>query len=163
MTTVHLQHDGRWAACQGCELPYHVPGMTVEAASQLPEAVLWALLTAIDPPSFINPAGQLWWQDRHMRMHRDFGLLAFIYEETPGRFMYEWWADGGLHRTGDRPAQIYADGTLRWWLDGAKHRGGGRPAVIYPDGRCEYWVQNRHLRDGGPGSATDRDREPVFT
>ena len=47
---------------------------------------------------------------------------------------------GQLHRDGDEPAVIWADGTKAWYQNSQRHRDGGKPAVIYPNGIEEYWV-----------------------
>ena len=53
---------------------------------------------------------------------------------------YEWREDDHLHRDGDLPAIVHADGHREWWLEGLQHRDRYRPAVIHPDGEVEYWI-----------------------
>ena len=59
-----------------------------------------------------------------------------------------WYRDGKLHRGGDLPAGIYANGTLMWYKQGKQHRDGDLPAVIGADG-TQFWFKNgkRHHRD----------------
>jgi len=68
-----------------------------------------------------------------------------------------WYKDGRLHRYGDRPAAIYADGGQYWYKDGKHHRDGDLPAVIYGDG-TQFWFKNGKLhRDGDRPAAMYAD------
>lgn len=46
---------------------------------------------------------------------------------------------GELHRNGDLPAVIGANGHQEWWKDGKRHREGDLPAIITADGNQEWW------------------------
>jgi hypothetical protein len=50
-----------------------------------------------------------------------------------------WFKDGKLHRDGDRPAVICANGNRYWYKDGKLHRDGDRPAAMYADGSQFYY------------------------
>lgn len=63
-----------------------------------------------------------------------------------GSFHREWWVDGLLHRSGDRPARIRFTGIHEWFARGYHHRDGGKPAVIWPDGALEWKVHGRRHR-----------------
>jgi len=59
----------------------------------------------------------------------------------------EWRNAGGrLHREGDCPAVIWANGTRLWWRNGDLHRDGGQPAVIYFHGGEEFWEDGQRVR-----------------
>ena len=52
---------------------------------------------------------------------------------------------GQIHRDGDMPAVVYADGTKEWYKEGKCHRDGGLPAVISARGQKEWynkWYNN---------------------
>jgi hypothetical protein len=42
-----------------------------------------------------------------------------------------WEVDGELHREGDLPAIVWADGSKVWRVRGKRHRGGGLPAIVW--------------------------------
>lgn len=52
--------------------------------------------------------------------------------------------NGELHRDGDKPAIIGADGYLGWCLNGERHRSRG-PAVIHPNGKLEWWINGQYI------------------
>jgi len=60
----------------------------------------------------------------------------------------EWFKEGKLHRDGDQPATIYADGTQEWWKEGKFHREGDQPAVIRANGSQEWYNEGQRHRDG---------------
>lgn len=47
--------------------------------------------------------------------------------------------DGILHRDGDKPALIYANGRVVYFKDDKRHRDGDLPAVIHSNGSIGYW------------------------
>ncbi len=49
-----------------------------------------------------------------------------------------WYKNGELHRDNDKPAVIWADGSLTWYKNGKLHRDNDKPAIIYANG-SEYW------------------------
>ena len=53
----------------------------------------------------------------------------------------EFWKnkEGQLHRDGDLPAVIYANGAKYWWKNGQLHRDGDKPAIIFANGEEEYY------------------------
>jgi hypothetical protein len=59
-----------------------------------------------------------------------------------------WWKNGALHRSGDKPAIIYTDGTVAWYKNGKKHRDGDKPAYIRGDGQLQWWKNDKLHRDG---------------
>ena len=52
---------------------------------------------------------------------------------------------GQLHRDGDKPAIIWADGGRRWYKNGELHRDGDKPAVISASG-TKLWYKNGELQ-----------------
>ena len=114
MSVIHLQLDGQWAVCaerEMCDLPYHVPDLTLEAASQLPSQVLYDLLEIVDPPTRIAGTGAKSWLDEHGELHRDFDLPAAIWEDG-SRF---WFHHGKQHREFNRPAEVRPNGSRMWY------------------------------------------------
>jgi hypothetical protein len=57
-------------------------------------------------------------------------------------------ADGNLHRDGDLPAVVRADGRQEWYHHGRLHRGLDLPAVVWPNNKLEWWQNGRRHRDG---------------
>jgi hypothetical protein len=56
-----------------------------------------------------------------------------------------------IHREGDKPAIVYADGTRLWYKDGKLHRKGNRPAVVGADGgQLWYYMGNLYREGDGP-------------
>jgi len=70
----------------------------------------------LDPPTEINCFGSKYWKDK----------------------------DGLLHRDGDLPAAIYADGSKYYYKNGNCHRDGDLPAVIFKN-KYEYWLDGKHI------------------
>ena len=59
-----------------------------------------------------------------------------------------WVKNGLLHRDGDKPAEIYANGSLAWYKNDLVHREGDKPADINSDGDL-LWSKNGYWhRDG---------------
>lgn len=69
-------------------------------------------------------------------------------EGTPFRGAQLWYADGVLHRDGDEPAVVLADGSRKWYTNGALHRNGGEPAIQMTDGVTAWHVHGALHRDG---------------
>jgi hypothetical protein len=62
-------------------------------------------------------------------------------------------AKGEIHRDGDKPAAILADGSQYWYRDGERHRDGDKPAIILANG-SQYWYKDGKLhRDGDKPAA----------
>jgi hypothetical protein len=55
-----------------------------------------------------------------------------------------WYLNGELHRDGDLPAVVRANGYKEWWINGMLHRDNDLPALIKANGDKEYWI-NREL------------------
>ena len=73
----------------------------------------------------------------------------FVVEKTREQVVKVWRNEAGrVHRDGDKPAMIYADGTQAWFQDGQLSRGDDKPAMIYADGSQEWFVNGKHGRDG---------------
>ena len=60
----------------------------------------------------------------------------------------KWYQHGLLHREGDQPAIVHADGTLEWYIKGQRHREQDQPAWIGADGTREWYQHDQHHRDG---------------
>ena len=70
---------------------------------------------------------------------------------TKNEFDYlEWRQNDKMHRDGDKPAIIYADGSLAWYQIGLIHRDGDKPAIITADGGLEWWKNGQLHRYSGP-------------
>ena len=52
----------------------------------------------------------------------------------------EWFKNGEEHRDNDKPTVITEDGTMEWWKDGVRHRDGDQPAIIWLDGYMEWYI-----------------------
>lgn len=59
-----------------------------------------------------------------------------------------FYKDGELHRDGDLPAVIYADGTRCWWKNGKRHRDNDLPAIICVNGDRGWFKNGLPHRDG---------------
>lgn len=59
-----------------------------------------------------------------------------------------WYKNDLLHRAGDKPAVITADGSQYWYRNGEMHRSGDRPAIIRPDGTTVWCKYGERHRDG---------------
>jgi hypothetical protein len=56
-----------------------------------------------------------------------------------------WYWKGELHREGDKPAEIYANGSKMWYWKGLRHREEDKPAVIWKDGRKVYYKNGERI------------------
>jgi hypothetical protein len=54
------------------------------------------------------------------------------------------------YRDGDKPAEVWADGTLAWYKNGLWHRDGDKPAVIHANGTLAWWKNGKRHRATGP-------------
>lgn len=77
------------------------------------------------------------------KLHRDGDEPAVIHADG----VKEWWKNGKYHRNGDGPAIIYPSGTKEWWKNGERHRDGDKPAVIRADEVKEWWKNGERHRD----------------
>ncbi len=57
-----------------------------------------------------------------------------------------WFVGDALHRDGDLPAVLAADGTAEWYCHGELHRDGLLPACVGADGNKEWWVDGEKQR-----------------
>jgi len=78
---------------------------------------------------------QAWYKND--KLHRDGDLPAAVWADG-NQF---WYKDGQRHRDGDRPAEIWANGTQFWFKNGLQHRDGDLPAVIRANGK-QQWFKN---------------------
>lgn len=76
----------------------------------------------------------------HVDMHRDGDRPAFIAANGDQAYMQH----GKLHRNGDEPAFVGADGSLGWYQNGELHRDHG-PAFISADGMKQYAQHGRAM------------------
>ena len=53
--------------------------------------------------------------------------------------------DGQLHRDGDQPAVIWADGTRLWYRDGGLYRDHDKP-VVMARGKSMAWYMDKNVR-----------------
>jgi hypothetical protein len=60
----------------------------------------------------------------------------------------EWYANGKLHREGNQPAVIRANGAQVWYVHGELHREDDQPAVIRANGDQLWYVHNKLHREG---------------
>ena len=54
---------------------------------------------------------------------------------------------GELHRDGDLPARIWANGGQEWWVNDQLHRDGGKPAIIGADGKQEWFIRDKKVTE----------------
>lgn len=59
-------------------------------------------------------------------------------------------SDGELHRDGDKPAEIWCDGSQLWSQSGVFHRENDLPAIIWFDGQREWYQNGKRHRDNKP-------------
>jgi hypothetical protein len=85
----------------------------------------------------IDAYGHHSWYNRAGQLHRDGDLPAIILANG----VQQWYKDGKRHRDGDLPAFISAIGDQYWYKDGKLHRDGDLPAFIDADGR-KSWFRN---------------------
>lgn len=87
------------------------------------------------------------------KLHRD-GDLPAVIKANGDR---HWYQHDELHRGGDKPAIEMADGTLHYFKNGVSHRAGGKPTTVYGTGATEYRVKGVRHREGGLPTQVDAD------
>jgi hypothetical protein len=95
--------------------------------------------------TYKDSIGDLYWK-KNNQVHRLGDKPAWIHANGT----LSWYQNNQLHRLGDRPAWISANGSLYWYQNGRMHRDGDKPAYIDANGSLS-WLQNsqRH-RFRGP-------------
>jgi hypothetical protein len=83
-----------------------------------------------------------WYRDG--KLHRDGDLPALIWADGS----QYWFKHGKLHRDGDLPAQIHSNGTQLWYQHGKLHRDGDLPAAICSIGTQSWYQHGKRHRDG---------------
>lgn len=96
------------------------------------------------PPSEVGPDGMMIWRDRDGLIHREGDLPAVIHADGG----QEYFRHGLRHRDDDLPAVVQADGYSRWYRNGIVHREGDLPAIVHSDGSRWWMQQGRYHRDG---------------
>jgi len=75
-------------------------------------------------------------------MRRELLIEKFNPSFIDGKGNSFWYnAKGQVHRVGDDPAIIYANGTMRWYKNGKRHRNGDKPSFIESNGTM-WWHKN---------------------
>ena len=88
-----------------------------------------------DVPTMNKYGTRCWYWDG--RLHRG-GDLPVVILADGSQFWYKY---GKEHRDGDLPAMIHVDGSKKWCKDGECHRDGDLPAVIFADG-SQLWYKD---------------------
>jgi hypothetical protein len=96
-----------------------------------------------DQPAVITETGVKWYYANGV-IHRDGDKPAI--EHPNGRL--EWCVLGITHRDGDKPALITETGDMLYYKNGVIHREEDKPAKIFANGRLEWWVEGKAHRDG---------------
>ena len=96
------------------------------------------------PPTSVDEWGNMTWKDPEGRLHRSGDKPARIWPDGT----QEWWWHGRPHREGDQPATIYPGGGSEWHWHGPLHRDGDQPAVIYDDGTRKWFQHGQLHREG---------------
>jgi hypothetical protein len=76
------------------------------------------------------------------QIHRDGDKPAIIHANGN----QYWYKDGKLHRDEDKPAIIRADGSQEWYKNDKRHGDDDKPAIIYANGQQEWWVNGRRIK-----------------
>lgn len=87
----------------------------------------------------------IFFQTLEDKLHRDGDLPAVV--RADGTQL--WYQNGKLHRDGDMPAVVTAGGTREWFQKGQRHRDGDKPAVVLADGTTQAWYERDKLHRGG--------------
>ena len=104
------------------------------------------------PPSIVE-RGNKFWTNAAGELHRDGDLPAGIWADGTKA----WYQNGKKHRDGDKPAETWPNGSKFWHQNGKYHRDGDKPALIWADGD-KRWYQNGKLhRDGDEPAVIDSD------
>jgi hypothetical protein len=88
---------------------------------------------------------QIWYKNEVV--HRDGDQPAIV--QADGTLTYV--ENGDVHRDGDLPAIIKPNGTQMWFVRGKRHRAEGRPALITAT-KIEYYENGLLHREGGPAT-----------
>jgi hypothetical protein len=100
--------------------------------------VLTFCLHTLAPMSFTTDGnGTQRWLDADGKLHRDGDLPAVVCAN--GR--QQWWKHGKRHRDGDLPAVMWPSGARFWYQHGQQHRDGDLPAVVHTSGTQKWWKQ----------------------
>ena len=108
----------------------------------------------LDPPTEINCFGSKYWKDKDGLLHRDGDLPAAIYADG-SKYYYK---NGNCHRDGDLPAIEHADGTKCYYKNGKCHRDGDLPAIEYANGERDYYKNGKPHRDGNKPAIIRKNR-----
>jgi len=82
-------------------------------------------------------------------LHRGGDLPAVVHANG----MREWYRDGKRHRDGDEPAVVHASGARFWYKEGELHRDGDEPAIVYSTGSRLWYREGKLHRDGDQPAA----------
>ena len=88
----------------------------------------------------VRPSGTIEYRNEEGDLHRDGNKPARIYANG----IKAWYKNGKEHRDGDRPAVIWANKVKIWYRDGKRHRDGGLPAVVSANG-TKKWYKNGYF------------------
>jgi hypothetical protein len=103
------------------------------------------------------PSGILQWRKRG-ELHRDGDKPAYISADgTLG-----WYKNGDYHRDGDKPAIINVDGTLIWYKNGLLHRDNDKPSLIHADGHLEWYKNGKQHRVTGPAVINQNNKKEYW-
>jgi len=94
----------------------------------------------LDLPTEIDCNGHKLWKNKDGQIHRDGDLPAVIYADGTKSY----YKNGNCHRDGDLPAIEWIDGTKKFFKDGKLHRDNGKPAVIFKN-KYEYWLDGKRI------------------
>ena len=95
----------------------------------------------------VEQDGTKWWyKDSECTiLHRDGDLPAVV---TANGYK-AWHKHGERHRDGDLPAIKWANGDKSWWKDGKRHRECG-PARIWDDVKMDWWYDGVQVSEDDP-------------
>jgi hypothetical protein len=87
---------------------------------------------------------KIWWpvSSELMASYRDGS------QSITSDYELRWYKNGFNHRDGDKPAEIYANGTLVWYKNDLVHREGDKPAYIGANGSLQWFKNHKCHRDG---------------
>jgi antitoxin component YwqK of YwqJK toxin-antitoxin module len=115
----------------------------------------------IDEPTEIDDKGHRRWRNKKGQLHRDGDKPAVILANGT----QYWFRNGEIHRDNDLPAVIRASGTKEWYQHGELHRDNGKPAIVYGDGTKEWYKNGEFIKStefphGEPKVGTDMIKLP---
>jgi hypothetical protein len=88
--------------------------------------------------------GTEYWRKQDGRLHREGDLPAIVLADGSQK----WYRDDKLHREGDQPAVVHASGSQEWYRDGKHCRDGDRPAVVQANGYKAWYRDGKYNREG---------------